>query len=494
MFSKKFKDNNFVLFFSVLAILLFRLVLTFAIPLLDKTEARYAEISRLMYETKEWIVVQIDYGFPFWAKPPLSTWLSAGSFEIFGVNEFSARFPSYLLSLLLLIIAGKLAKKERQSFYLPGFLLLTMPEFLIHTGVVSTDSALSFCITIMMLSFWKVMNNPQRTIWNYLFFIALGLGLLAKGPLIIVLTFPPLFLWCMLDFTRFKEVFSRFPMVLGILIIIVIALPWYYLVEQRSPGFTNYFFVGEHYKRFLVPGWKGDLYGNPKYVPMGIVWAYMVAFASPWFPIVIYKLWKNRTTILKDRWVSFLVLWLLWLPFFFTFSKNILHTYILPVTFPLMLLMVHYWKEYDSKKVLIRSGLFFPIALFMISIVAIAIPNKVYTETFGIPNIKYILNSDKYLLENLKVTTEKNPIPLYYYVEVANDSVINKVKNYSGEFYSNGKAQMLKNVSELDSVLSLNKKLFFVIPTKKEQEIPQKYLDQMKLIDHNYKTSVFETK
>ena len=71
---------------------------------------------------------------------------------------------------------------------------------------------------------------------------------------------------------------------------------------------------------------------------------------------------------------------------------------------------------------------------------------------------------------------------------------LNKAKNYSGEFYSNGKAQMLKNVSELDSVLSLNKKLFFVIPTKKEQEIPQKYLDQMKLIDHNYKTSVFETK
>ena len=67
MFSKNFKDNNFVLFFSVLAILIFRLVLTFAIPLLDKTEARYAEISRLMYETKEWIVVQIDYGFPFWA-------------------------------------------------------------------------------------------------------------------------------------------------------------------------------------------------------------------------------------------------------------------------------------------------------------------------------------------------------------------------------------------------------------------------------------------
>jgi 4-amino-4-deoxy-L-arabinose transferase-like glycosyltransferase len=492
MISNKLKDNNFVLLFSVIAILAFRLVLNFAIPLLDKTEARYAEISRLMYETKEWIVVQIDYGFPFWAKPPLSTWLSAGSFEIFGVNEFAARFPSYLLSVLLLVIAGKWAKKEGHSFYLPGFLLLTMPEFLIHTGVVSTDSALTFCITIMMLSFWKVMNNPQKTIWNYLFFVALGFGMLAKGPLIMVLSFPPLFVWCLLDFKRFKDVFSRFPMLLGILIIAAIALPWYYLVEQRSPGFSNYFFVGEHYKRFLVPGWNGDLYGNPKYVPTGIVWAYLIAFTFPWFPIVIYQLWKNKSTIFKDRWVSFLVLWLLWLPFFFTFSKNILHTYILPVTFPLMLLMVHYWNEFDSKKTLIRLALFFPTALFVIGSIALVLPTNLYKKLFGIPNISYVMNSDKYLLDNLKVNSENKQIPLYYYVQVDNDSIVNKQKNYSGEFYSNGKEQVLINQKELDSVLSLNKKFFFVIPTKKQNDISKESREKMKLIDHNYKTSVFE--
>ncbi len=494
MISKKLKDTNFVLFISVIAILVFRLILTFAIPLLDKTEARYAEIARLMYETKDWIVVKIDYNLPFWAKPPLSTWLSAGSFEIFGVNEFAARFPSYLLSLFLLIIAGKLAKKEGQSFYLPGFLLLTMPEFLIHTGVVSTDSALSFCITIMMLSFWKVMNNPEKTIWNYLFFVALGLGFLAKGPLIMVLTFPPLFVWCLLDLKRFKELFSRFSMVLGTLIVIAIALPWYYLVEQKSPGFYDYFFVGEHYKRFLVPGWKGDLYGNPKYVPMGIVWGYMVAFAFPWFPIVIYKLWKNRSTILKDNWVSFLVLWLFWLPFFFTFSKNILHTYILPITFPMMLLMVHFWKEFDSKKILIRIGLIFPVAIFLIGTIALLLPANLYERMFGIPSISYVMNSDKYMLENLKINGENEQIPLYYFVQVENDSIVNKQKNYSGEFYSNGKEQVLINQKELDSVLSLKKKMFFVIPTNRQEDISKESLEKMKLIDHNYKTSVFELK
>ena len=106
MISEKLKNNPKILSISVIVLLIFRLLLTVTIPLLDKTEARYAEISRIMQETKQWIVLQIDYDFPFWAKPPLSTWLSAGSFELFGINEFAARFPSFLLSVILIIIVS----------------------------------------------------------------------------------------------------------------------------------------------------------------------------------------------------------------------------------------------------------------------------------------------------------------------------------------------------------------------------------------------------
>ena len=55
---------------------------------MDKTEARYGEIARLMAETGEWVVLQIDYGVPFWAKPPLSTWASALSIRLFGTHIF----------------------------------------------------------------------------------------------------------------------------------------------------------------------------------------------------------------------------------------------------------------------------------------------------------------------------------------------------------------------------------------------------------------------
>ena len=473
MISEKLKHNSTILFVSVIFIALFRLLLTATIPLLDKTESRYAEISRIMQETNQWVVLQIDYGVPFWAKPPLSTWLSAGSFEIFGVNEFAARFPSFLLSIILIIIAGKMVKKDGYSFYLPGFILLTMPEFLIHTGVVSTDTSLQFCIAIMMISFWKTMQSETKTYWNYVFFIALGFGFLAKGPLITVLTFPPLFLWCCIDFKRFKAVFSKFSILLGFIITAIIALPWYYFCEQQSPGFLDYFIVGEHYKRFLEPGWKGDLYGSGHSQPKGMIWLLMIAFMLPWIQVIFYKLWKNKATILKNSWVSFLLVWTFWTPLFFTISSNILHTYLLPSAMPIMFLVVHFWEEFTRKKLLINIALFFPIVAFI-----------AYFGLFATGKLDNQMNSDKYLLENLKVTTENKEIPIYYW----------KSKNYSGQFYSNGKAQVLKDGVALDSVLRLDKKMFFVIPTKNKSEIEQKYVDKMNLTQSNFKTSIFVSK
>ena len=473
MISEKLKNKSNILFIYVIVLVIFRLLLTATIPLLDKTEARYAEIARIMWETNQWIVPQIDYGVPFWAKPPLSTWLSAVSFLFFGVNEFAARFPSFLLSIFLIIITGKIAKKNGASFYLPGFILLTMPEFLIHTGVVSTDTTLEFCVTIMMISFWQTMKSEVKTYWNYLFFVGLGLGFLAKGPLIMVLTFPPLFLWCCLDFNRFKQLFSKFSIVIGLLITTIIAVPWYYFAEQQSPGFLDYFIVGEHYKRFVESGWKGDLYGSGHSQPKGMIWVFMLIFTLPWFQVVLHKLWKSRQIIFKNDWVSFLVLWLFWTPLFFTISSNILHTYLLPITIPMMFLIVHWWEDFTQKKWLIRVALFFPIVVFI-----------AYFGLFATGKLDNQMNSDKYLLENLKVTTENKEIPLYYW----------KSKNYSGQFYSNGKAKVVKTEAELDSVQKLNKKMFFVISTDEKQEISKKYWDKMTLTQSNFKTSIFVPK
>ena len=80
--------NKFWVVFLLLVLVANRALINYLLPLMDKTEARYAEIARIMVETNNWILLQIDYNVPFWAKPPLSTWLTAISIEVFGLYEF----------------------------------------------------------------------------------------------------------------------------------------------------------------------------------------------------------------------------------------------------------------------------------------------------------------------------------------------------------------------------------------------------------------------
>jgi len=466
---KKFEKNHIIIVASIILLLIFRFFLTGFIPLLDKTEARYAEIARLMYETNEWIVLQIDYGIPFWAKPPLSTWLSAISINLFGVNEIASRLPSFLLCIVILIILGKLVKKSGSSFYLPAFILLTTPEFLIHLGVVSTDVTLTFSITLIMLSFWKAMTNDKKTYWNYLFFFAVGLGLLSKGPITIILTGPPIFIWCLLDKKRWKQVFTRLPWLIGLLITGITAIPWYILTEKKTPGFIDYFVVGEHFKRFLDTSWKGDLYGFAKTLPIGMIWVFLFIFAFPWIQILLVALWKNRKNIFKDSWISFLVLWLFWIPVFFTLTKSGLHTYILPSVIPMALLLIFYWGEF-KEKVLLKLGLVFP------TLVILAFLGLLFSGQF-----KTFMNTDKFLLKHQQNNIASEQIPVYYWFD----------KTYSSQFYSSGKVQTIKNLQELDSVLAHQDSLLFTILKKRENAIPEKYKNKFTFLESNQKTSIY---
>ena len=436
-------SNSFIKkhFFTlgVFLLILLRVILNIFIPLMDKTEARYAEIARIMAETNDYITPQIDYGIPFWAKPPLSTWLSAVSIEFFGSNEFATRLPYLLLSILVVFLIGKYASREKLPFYLPGFIILTIPQFLIHAGVVSTDTALMFCTSLVMLSFWEGMKENGNTIWKYLIFIGFGLGLLAKGPIIFILTLPPIFFWSL--YTKsFFEIFKKFNLLIGIPIIFIVALPWYYYAEQKTPGFIDYFIVGEHFKRFFDSSWSGDKYGFPKQQPLGIVWLFLLGFALPWIQVIIGKIWKHQKNVKTSPWLIFLLLWLLWTPLFFTVSKSLIHPYIMPIMVPIALLSTYFWRNLKRKKLIMGIALVTPIASFLALIIGLS-TNK----------IEYLSKTDKYLIK--KNYDEK--LPLYYY----------DTKSYSSQFYSKGKS---KSISEekINSLISDKVSFFIIIPKK----------------------------
>ena len=81
----------------IVVTILLRLLTLGAYPLFDPTESRYAEIGRKMVESGNYVTPMIEPGVPFWAKPPLSFWMSAYSYKLFGINEFTSRLPSFLL-------------------------------------------------------------------------------------------------------------------------------------------------------------------------------------------------------------------------------------------------------------------------------------------------------------------------------------------------------------------------------------------------------------
>ena len=461
LFSKKISPYTF----WVIVLILIRAFLNYAIPLMDKTEARYAEIARIMAETNNWTTLQIDYGVPFWAKPPLSTWLSAMSFNIFGINEFAARFPYLLLNILVILLIGKYAKRKGLNVLIPALILLTIPEFLLHTGVVSTDTALAFCVALVMISFWEGIHNKEQTYWKYLFFAGLGLGLLAKGPIIIILTAPPIFIWMVL-FKQYKTVWKELPWILGIFVTAIIAIPWYFLAEQKTPGFIDYFIVGEHFKRFLSSDWKGDKYGFPKSQPLGMIWVFLFIFAIPWIQILIGKIWKNRTTLFKNKWVAFLVFWLLWTPLFFTVSKSLIHPYIMPVMVPIALLITYWWEDIKHKKRIIGIGLIFPL-LAVVLYISISFTSK---------NIFYT-NSDKYFIEQ----HINDDIPIFHW----------ESKSYSGQFYSKGKLKALEDNKTFTEKLSLKEPFLIIIPHKKIKNINPEALKQLKELESNYNKGIY---
>jgi 4-amino-4-deoxy-L-arabinose transferase-like glycosyltransferase len=458
-FAKKNKYEIGVIFLIVL-----RGILNAIVPLMDKTEARYAEIARIMQETNNYITPQIDYGIPFWAKPPLSTWLSALSMEVFGVNEFAVRLPYLLATILLIYIVSKFVKSKKAGL-LCAFVLLTIPEFLLHAGVVSTDTILTLCVAMVFLSFWQTIHNKKVNHWHYLFYVFLGFGLLAKGPIVFILTIPPLFIFSVY-FKQFRIFFKNTPLFSGFLLMSLIAVPWYYLAEQETKGFLEYFIIGEHFKRFFdSDGWDGDKYGFAKTQPLGIIWVFLFAFAFPWIQILAVQLWKSRRDIFKEKWVSFLLLWLLWTPFFFTFSSSLIHTYILPSIVPIALLISHYWPNYRYKTLSLRLSLIFPI------IVVIA------TSIFLLENrAKYYLKTDKYILEHNILYQNK----LYY---------LNQ-KSYSSQFYSKGKIQ---NISYEDfESLKSEQEPFSIIIEKDDIKLNNIYESKkFECIDSNAYNKIF---
>jgi len=455
-------NHRYALSFWILVLI--RSYFNAVLPLMDKTEARYGEIARLMSETGNWITPQIDYGLPFWAKPPLSTWTSALSVSIFGSAEFFVRLPYLIFLVGLALFIGKYTKGHVQSYYLLGIITLSIPEFYLHAGVISTDTFLTCGVSLSMLGFWEALRDEAKPYWGYLFFAGMGIGLLSKGPIVGILTLPPIFLWALVT-KNIQKAFNKLPWIGGVLLMLALILPWYVMAEINSPGFIDYFIVGEHFERYFNSGWKGDKYGFPKQQPIGIVWAFLILFLLPWSIAFVRLLIKKGKDGIQNPWVLFLLFWALWTPLFFTSSKSLIHPYILPSSIPVALIISHYWSTLKNKRIYLGFALGLPFLLF-----AVHLSGKIKPL--------YASTTDKYLIE------QANP---------ALDIFSLDQKSYSSQFYTNGNIKQI-DTAYLGQLLKIEKDFYLILLNKQWRELKTPYKNQLDLIDCNSKKGLYQFK
>ena len=414
----------------IASLIIFRIVTLALYPLLDTTEARYGEMARIMVETNNWVTPQFDYDVPFWGKPPLHTWASASFGVLFGISEFSLRLPHLLAGIFTLLCMGIFAKKLTLSVPITVLVLLSSFGFFAAIGMIMTDSLLLLGMAMSMAGFFLAWRDCTK-LPAYIGFIGMAIGLLAKGPIILILIGLAIVPWLIINFGLINGIqllFTRIPMVSGLLITSLLAAPWYILAEIATPGFLDYFLIGEHFLRFVQSGWEGDLYGTAHNEPRGIIWLYCLVVAFPWsFYVGFILLFKrNRKYLISDRQgvadnsklTSYLVCWLVSPMLLFTLSGNILPIYVLPGA-PALALLLAKLKGQLSISIIITS-LLTPAVMIIFLLV-------------GLPNMSKN-KSDKQLLVNIKPA-----IPIYFMEK----------RTFSGRFYSQGRATKIDSLLEL---------------------------------------------
>lgn len=408
-------------------------------PLFDTTEARYGEIARIMFETQNWVTPQFDYNVPFWGKPPLHTWMSAASFSIFGVSELTARLPHFIAGVLIVLLVYRFTAivANRETARLAALVLSSCLGFIIAIGMVMTDTALLLSVALAMTSFWYCFNNRSAFFHGNLFFAALAIGMLAKGPVAVVLIGISLVVWSVYT-KQLKRGLACLPWVSGIAIFLALTLPWYIWAELRTPGFINYFIVGEHFYRFVESGWTGDLYGSAHDQPKGMIWLFWLGAAFPWsFYLLFTAVKTKRFSQVKVKYqplVPYLLSWVLAPMLLFTMAGNILAIYVMP-GFAALAIVIAITTEHR------KCALYVAIASLLLVASALT---AVVSGTLSKSSESELLGRDRSFDQNAR---------LYYWQH----------RPFSAQFYSKGQAQLVATEQEMKQLFTSQKPFYLVL-------------------------------
>jgi 4-amino-4-deoxy-L-arabinose transferase-like glycosyltransferase len=266
--------------------------------LLDWDEATYAQISREMAASGNWLSPTWAHQ-PFFKKPPLLFWLQAGLFHWFGASEFWARFPSALAAIGVVLLTYLIARRiaSRATGFYAAFVLMTMNQFDRAAREGMTDALLCFCIFLGVYAWLRLRREEPA--WFYLLCAAIGVGVLIKGPAVLV---APLAMAADGLITRNSQKLIAWRHYLpGALLVLAIVAPWHIWMMVRFGSAFTHQYIGIELGRRVTTVFEGSG-GGPAYYLRVILLG-----ALPWSLVALIALGK---WIWRKRWGNSLM-WIL---------------------------------------------------------------------------------------------------------------------------------------------------------------------------------------
>ena len=355
----------FIVFICSLGLLLINLGKP-EIYILD--EAKNAECAREMYVSGDYVVPYFN-GQLRTDKPPLHYFFMAASYKMFGVSAFSSRFFSVVFGALTILVVHLFARKylNDRAAVLSSMVLLSSLHFNLQMRLAVPDPYLIFWMTSTFMTFYLFIREGKKY-WLYLMYLAMGLGILTKGPIAIALPGLVMLIFLLMS-RRFNwPVVRSFQIPLGILIVLAVALPWYWMNYQATQGVWLDGFLFKHNLGRFSDTMEG--HGGFFLLPllMVIVGLFPMGAFSISSAIVVVKERKNDFLLLNLLVVGVIVI-------FFSFSQTKLPNYTAPA-YPFMAIMLGYYLDRlmstRGQERGVRNGYIF------YTIVAVAIPVGVY--------------------------------------------------------------------------------------------------------------------
>jgi 4-amino-4-deoxy-L-arabinose transferase-like glycosyltransferase len=337
---------------------LWTLLIVFAIALLyalgartlvPPDEGRYAEMGREMFASGDWITTRLN-GIKYFEKPPLQTWMNALTFTLFGLGEWQARLwtgACGLFGVVLTGVAGTRVFGARIGFY-AALVLGSAFYWIACSQIDSLDMGLSGMMALALCALLVAQRDAatpaERRNWMLASWAGMALAVLSKGLIGLVLPGGVLVFYTL--FARDWTIWKRLHLVKGLLLFFLIAAPWFVLVGLRNPEQPHFFFIHEHFERFLLKE-------HHREASWWIFFALIAGGSTPWIGVLAQSLWQGagrgqpETGRFRPRLL--LLVWIVFITLFFTKSNSKLPGYILPV-FPAVALLVGHYLDVGTRR------------------------------------------------------------------------------------------------------------------------------------------------